>query len=100
MRLFTKQPHIIFYSDCHFIFHRCARGNGAPHFYHLIDFLYTDAQDIPVAVQLLSQRKLKKRTREKVKSNNAKLFKLWDSYKAADLTPTELLTKASRLVKS
>ena len=67
-------------------------------FYLLIQVLNEEARQIRTNVELLSQKKLKRRLRAKYVKLNKRIFKLWDNYEKGKKSAKNLLRACSHLV--
>ena len=58
--------------------------------YFLIRLLHEEAQMVNMQVRLISEKKLTKRQRRATTLNQARIFKLWDSYTNGEIGAKKL----------
>lgn len=73
------------------------RGRANQHMYMLINNLYSEAKLVPVQVQLVRERKLKRHQRKAFKNMQGRLFDLWDRYTRNEIKTSQLLSACSHL---
>ena len=73
------------------------RGCANQHMYMLINNLYSEAKLVPVQVQLVRERKLKRHQRKAFKNMQGRLFDLWDRYTRNEIKTSQLLSACSHL---
>ena len=67
-------------------------------FYLLVKVLHEEAVQIPSNIELLNQKKLKRRLRKKYVKQNKKVFDLWKEYASGNKSAKKLLQACSYLV--
>ena len=65
--------------------------------YFLIRLLHEEAQMVNMQVRLISEKKLLKRQRRATTLNQARIFKLWDSYTNGEIGAKKLLRGCAAL---
>ncbi|KAM7440041.1 hypothetical protein ABFA07_010681 [Porites harrisoni] len=78
-------------------YNRRASGRGQLPMYLLIKFLHKEATLTALQIRLVSEKKLKRIQRRKYRELQAKLFELWDQYKAKERSAKSLLKACSHL---
>ncbi|CAG2237877.1 unnamed protein product [Mytilus edulis] len=66
-------------------------------FYELLELLHTETTKVPMQVKLISEGKLKRCQRKKVRAVQGKIFALWEQYTTHSITTAELLKQTMRL---
>ncbi|KAG0717810.1 hypothetical protein GWK47_053698 [Chionoecetes opilio] len=74
-----------------------SRSRANEHLYKLIELLYTEASLVPVQVQLVKERKLKRYQKKHFKNMQGRLFTLWDHYINKEIKASQLLAACSHL---
>ncbi|XP_069163140.1 uncharacterized protein [Procambarus clarkii] len=73
-------------------------GRRNLNFYVLISLLHMEASLVPLQARLVSEKKLTKCRRKKESSVDQKLFELWTKFIEGEITTSQLLKRAGRLV--
>lgn len=73
------------------------RGRANEHLYKLIDLLHTEASLVPVQVELVKERKLKRYQKTHFKNMQGRLFTLWEQYINKEIKTSQLLAACSHL---
>ena len=76
---------------------RRTSGRGQLPMHLLIKFLHKEATLTALQTRLVSERKLRRIQRRKYRELQAKLFELWDQYKAKERSAKSLLKACSNL---
>ncbi|XP_063420079.1 uncharacterized protein LOC134705246 [Mytilus trossulus] len=66
-------------------------------FYELLELLHTETTKVPMQVKLISEGKLKRCQRKKVRAVQGKVFALWEQNTTHSITTAELLKQTMRL---
>ena len=67
-------------------------------FYLMVQLLHNEATDIPMNIELLNTKKIKRRLRKKYAKLNQRMFKLWRQYTRGEKSAEKLLKACSYLV--
>lgn len=71
--------------------------NQAHQLYKLIPLLHAESCLVPLQVQLVKEKKLKKYHRKRAQTTQGRIFSYWRQYEEGTLTTSSLLKKCSRL---
>lgn len=73
-------------------------GKSQLPFYVLLNILKNQAEDVDIALKLVSDRKLQRIQRKKYRTVQASIHSCWDRYCNGDLTTMELLNECSHFI--